>query len=234
MQPVVEEEQIYFGGREMSADMKVGDRVGFVTRDSVRGLAAENVRLLSGQTDKVVAVAKGTVSRNPDRHRSNFGMVTIDAAGLDARSASLLEASAVKDVLFHPADVVAKSVPKNHRLDKGDFVEFAVHRVVGSNLFVAKAVTMLQLKRERAMALQIQRMLDAGVPREQGVVSALKKGEYGFIKPLDRKEDIYFRAEDGKGKEGADADAADGDGTEKLAEVRRSFRFHETMTFLFS
>ena len=216
LQPIIEEEQIYFGGRELTPDMKMGDRVGFIIRDSARGLAAENVRLLSSQVDKVVASAKGTISRSSDRHRSNCGMLTIDATSLDARSASLLDSLKVKEVPFLAVDVAANTVPRSHRLDRGDFVEFSLHRVVGSNLFVARAVSMLQLKRDRAVALQIQRMLDAGVSREQGVVSALKKGEYGFIKPLDRKEEIYFRLEDGKGKAGEEQEA---DASDKLAEV---------------
>ena len=196
IQPLLEEEQIYFAGRDITPDMKVGDRVAFLLRDSVRGLAAENVRLLSTQTEKVIASVKGTVSRCPDRHRSNHGLITVDLSTADARSAALLEAAGVKEVCFLPADVLGKTMPKTHRLDKGDFVELSVQRVVGSGLHVARNVSFLQLKRDRALALQIQRMLDAGVVREQGVVTALKKGEYGFIKPLDRKEEIYFRLED--------------------------------------
>lgn len=211
IQPIIEEDQIYFGGRELSPSMRMGDRVGFVTRESPRGLAAENVRVLSEQLDNVVASAKGSVSRNPDRHRSNFGMISIDLQSVDARSLHVLEAAGAKGLHFSPADVLVNTVPRGHRLEKGDYVEFAVHRVVGSNLFVAKSVGLVQLKRERAVALQIQRMLDAGAHREQGVVSALKKGEYGFIKPLDRKDEIYFRL--------GDSGAADAASDEKLAEV---------------
>lgn len=209
IQPIIEEEQIYFGGRELTPDMKIGDRVGFLVRQSARGLAAENVRTLSSQMDKVVSSVKGSISRNPDRHRSNFGMVTVELNTTDARSAALLESAGLKEVPFLPSDVIAKSIPKNHRLDKGDYVEFSVHRVIGTNLYIARSVSMLQLKRDRAIAQQIQRMLDAGVKREQGVVSTLKKGEYGFIKPLDRKEEIYFRLEDGKDASSA-AGAAEG------------------------
>ena len=217
IQPIIEEEQIYFGGREFTGDMRVGDRIGFVTRESVRGLAAENVRILNSESEVVVKSIKGTLTRCPDRHRSNFGLIAVDKSSIDNRSLSLLETAAVKEIAFLPVDVVAKSVPRNHRLDKGDYVEFDVHRVIGSNFFIAKSVNMLQLKRDRARTEQIQRMLEAGVQREQGVVSTLKKGEYGFIKPLDRKEEIYFRLVDCKGKE-ADA-GGDGDGLERLTEV---------------
>lgn len=223
IQPILEEEQIYFGGRELTGEMRVGDRIGFITRESARGLAAENVRLLDPNSETVVAHIKGTISRSPDRHRSNFGLITLDKAANDSHSVSLLEAASVKEIAFLPIDVVANSVPKNHRLDKGDYVEFDIHRVVGSNLFIAKSLSLLQLKRDRARTEQIQRMLDAGVPREQGVISTVKKGEYGFIRPLDRKEEIYFRLVDCRGKE-ADG-SGDADGLERLAEVHFSHFF---------
>lgn len=225
IQPILDEEQIYFGGRELTPDIKIGDRVGFLVRQSARGLAAENVRTLSSQMDKVVSSVKGSVSRNPDRHRSNFGMVAVELSTTDARSAALLESAGLKEIPFLPSDVTAKSIPKNHRLDKGDYVEFSVHRVIGTNLYIARNVNMLQLKRDRAISQQIQRMLDAGVKREQGVISTLKKGEYGFIKPLDRKEEIYFRMEDGKDPtspsagNGAGIEAAADNESDKLVEV---------------
>jgi cold shock CspA family protein len=225
IQPLSQEEQIYFGGRELSPDMKLGDLVGFVTRDSPRGLAAENVRVLSGRLDPVVAAVKGSLSRSPDRHRSNYGTIALELPSAEDKCGGVLEGAGVKEVYFLPAEVVPKSVPKGHRLDKGDYVEFAVQRVIGSNLFVATTVSFLQLKRERAVSQQIQRMQDAGVAREQGVVSTLKRGEYGFIKPLDRKDEVYFRLGDGAA---AGAEAAS---EEKLAEVAKEcaaprFRIH--------
>jgi hypothetical protein len=39
-------------------------------------------------------------------------------------------------------------------------------------------------------------MLAAGAVREQGVVDTVRNGEYGFIKPADRPDQIYFRLDD--------------------------------------
>ena len=39
-------------------------------------------------------------------------------------------------------------------------------------------------------------MVAAGVVREQGVVDTVKNNEFGFIKPVDRTEQIYFRVDD--------------------------------------
>jgi cold shock CspA family protein len=50
-------------------------------------------------------------------------------------------------------------------------------------------------KREKLHCEQIKRMLDAGAVREQGIIEAIKN-DYGFIKPADSLEQIYFRLED--------------------------------------
>jgi cold shock CspA family protein len=204
IQPLLEDEQIFMSARELYLDVKIGDRVGFFVRPSPRGLAAEGVHKIAPNLEKVVENVKGTVNRGTDRHRSGVGTITID---LSAEVDILMP---IKEVVFMPADVIPRSVPKNHRLDKGDYVQFSIFRVTGSTLYVAASISFLQLKRDRAVALQIQRMLDAGVVRELGIVSALKNYEYGFLKALDRKDEIYFRMEDGSHTEGEE---------DKLSEV---------------
>jgi hypothetical protein len=39
-------------------------------------------------------------------------------------------------------------------------------------------------------------MLDAGAVREVGYISSIKRGDYGFIKAISRKDEIYFRIDD--------------------------------------
>lgn len=207
IQPFIDEEQIYF--RDVVGSMKIGDKVGYVSRSGPRGLCAEGLRLLSG-TESTITKMKGVISRLSDRHRSSYGSITLDFSSLDSAHSTALQAAGVKEVVFIPTDVVLASLPKNHRIDKGDFVEFSLSQVEDSGLYIAKNVTLLQLKRDRAIAVHIQRLLEAGAVRELGVVSALKKTEYGFIKALDRKEEIYFRLEDGND---------DSATSEKLSEV---------------
>ncbi|KAJ1418472.1 hypothetical protein B484DRAFT_142174 [Ochromonadaceae sp. CCMP2298] len=217
IQPLLDDEQIFMSARELYVDIKLGDRVGFFVRQSPRGLAAEVVHRIAPNLEKVVENVKGTVSRGTDRHRSGVGTITIDMALLDADVTAQLADLARKEVVFMPADVLPRTVPKNHRLDKGDYVQFSIFRVTGSTLFVAASISFVQLKRDRAVALQIQRMLDAGVKRELGIVSALKNGEYGFIKALDRKDEIYFRMEDGRAQGSSPEDGVDdklGEGSE--------------------
>ena len=64
------------------------------------------------------------------------------------------------------------------------------------NALVANEIKLKQLKRDRVIALQIQRMLEAGAIREVGVVTTVKNKEYGFIRAQDRKEELYFRLDD--------------------------------------
>jgi cold shock CspA family protein len=52
-------------------------------------------------------------------------------------------------------------------------------------------------------------MLAMGAVREQGVVDSVRNNEFGFIRPTDRTEQIYFRLDDL-----ADPEAKVTDGTE--------------------
>jgi hypothetical protein len=39
-------------------------------------------------------------------------------------------------------------------------------------------------------------MLSVGAVREQGVIDTIRNGEFGFVKPVDRSEVIYFKVDD--------------------------------------
>ena len=84
------------------------------------------------------------------------------------------------------------------RLDKGDYVEFNLAQIgANSSLLQAVSIRLLQSKSERAAATQIQRMLDAGAVREMGSICSIKRvGEFGFIKSIARKEEIFFKLDD--------------------------------------
>lgn len=84
------------------------------------------------------------------------------------------------------------------RLDKGDYVEFSLAPVgASSSLLQAVSIRLLQSKSERSAATQIQRMLDAGAIREMGSICSIKRvGDFGFIKSITRKEEIFFKLDD--------------------------------------
>lgn len=47
-----------------------------------------------------------------------------------------------------------------------------------------------------SLIVQVERMRAAGVEQETGIVTSLKKGEYGFIRAATRKDEVYFRVDD--------------------------------------
>lgn len=194
IQPIIGEEQIYFSDRDFYDNMKVGDKVGYFPRSSNKGQQAEGVRYLAPHLEKIIPTARGVILRNPDRHRNLMGLLEVDLASLKPEVAAVFERS--KEIPFRHNDIVESSIPKHYRMDKGDTVEISISKVHDSSLMFACNVKMLALNKERQIAVQIQRMLDAGAVREMGVVSTLKRGEYGFIRAQDRKEEIYFRMDD--------------------------------------
>lgn len=201
LQPIVGEEQIFFGERDFYNNMKIGDKVAYISKMGNKGPQAENVRFLVPHLEKIITLAKGTIIRNPDRHRSGMGLIEVDLNSIKPEMAALLGGGlsgdkTKREVAYRPNDVLESSIPKHTRLDAGDIVEFSISRVHDSLLSFACNVKLLQLKRDRMVAMQIQRLLDAGAVRELGVVSMVKKGEYGFIKGQDRRADTFFRLDD--------------------------------------
>ena len=199
IQSIFSDDPIYFSEREFYNNMKVGDLLSFIVKSGPKGLAAQNVQLLSNGTDSfrvAAATVKGTVTRSYERHRSNFGLIDIEVDGLPTELKPFFQSQTNNVISFRVSDVAKESLPRNHFLDRGDYVKFSILSVKDNVFYLAGSVELLQLKRDRAIALQIQRMLDAGAVRERGVVSAVKNQEYGFIRAQDRKDEIYFRVDD--------------------------------------
>lgn len=74
-------------------------------------------------------------------------------------------------------------------------MEVTLLHIPGTTFLKAKNLKVTRNKRELAMAAQIDQMLAAGLTREQGIIETIK-GEYGFIKPADRADQIYFKLDD--------------------------------------
>ena len=198
IQSLYSDEQVYFSEREYYQNIKVNDLVGYVPRQGPKGPAAENVRALIPQISKLLTNVQGTIIRSNERHRVGCGIVDVgnNLTGIDAEAKAMLKNKYNNQIVFRSHDIITSSLPKNHYLDRGDVVTMTLSRMHDSNFFLATEVTMKQLKRDKVMSDQIQRMLDAGVPREIGVISTVKNKEYGFIRAQDRKEEIFFRVDD--------------------------------------
>jgi cold shock CspA family protein len=200
IQSVQEDEQYHFSEREFYINMKIGDKVAFLPRNSQKGMSATNVRLVIPTPSKLMTNVMGVVLNSFDRHHTDWCIVDVDMDTINAKHGdikNLLETKFKKRVPFRTSDVLVSSMPRYHSvLERGDVVEFTLSRYHDSNFFIATDVKFHQTKRDKLMATQIERMLQAGAIREVGVVSIIKNNEFGFIRAQDRKEELYFRVDD--------------------------------------
>jgi cold shock CspA family protein len=209
LQPLQKEEQIYFSLRDVKSEVVVGDLVRYKERTGVKGLSADQIRVVpgSGQISLSGAVV-GTVCREPDVNRRIPGLVNVSSHTVVDGSGYKLPLPNQIPFIPGPCDVLLSSrsapmLPNSSssskgglkRIIKGDEVQFECFHIPGSNYLQGHEARVTRTKKEMQFALQIQRMLDAGAVQEAGIVDALK-GDYGFIKPRDRKEQIYFRVSD--------------------------------------
>ena len=91
------------------------------------------------------------------------------------------------------------SKTSQRRIMKGDEVELTLSKVNGLPLSAYSRGThckVLRTKRDRLLAEQVQQMLSVGAVREQGIIETVRNNEFGFIKPADRTDQIYFRVDD--------------------------------------
>lgn len=193
IQPIVGDEQLFFSDRDFYDNMKVGDKVGYFPRQGNKGMQAESIRFLRPHLEQYIPTAKATVIRTPDTRRNLMGLLEIDLTSLKPEASASFER--MREIPYRANDVIESSIPKLHRMDKGDTVEISISKVHDSQLMFACNVKLLHVHKDRMIAVQMQRLLDAGAVREQGVVST-NKGDYGFIKAQDRKDEVYFRIDD--------------------------------------
>lgn len=199
IQNIHSDEQVYFSEQDIFSGVKVGDHVSFTAHQSSKGLAALKIKHIPEaiSVDCIATKVLGTISRVPERHRSNCGLIDVELSTIPAEFHSLLRRKPANVVAYRPQDIDTEILPRNVSLDRGDYVEFNLTKVIGTNLILASEIRLKQLKRDRdrekAVSQQIQRMLDAGAVREIGVITAIKNKEYGFIKAQDRKDELYFR-----------------------------------------
>ena len=148
-------------------------------------------------------LANGVVLRNHE-HYSGFGILEIELSTLTADNKDKLDNLSrkfgyqVKDIPYRLLDVTTSSLPKGIRkLEKGDYVKFSVNLLGHNTSFLhGTHVELIELKKQRNTAIQIKKMLEAGVKREMGSITSIKRGDFGFIKCIDRKDEIYFRLDD--------------------------------------
>lgn len=197
IQNIHSDEQIYFSEQDVYECVKIGDLVSFTAHQSSKGLVASRIKQIREELESLSKKVLGTISRIPERHRSNCGLLEVELSSLSNDHHPLLRRKPVNTIAYRPNDLNNSQLPRTTLLERGDFVEFTLSQVPGCGLLLATDIHLKKLKRERErekfLAQQIQRMLDAGAVREIGIVTSLKNKEYGFIKSQDRKDEVYFK-----------------------------------------
>jgi cold shock CspA family protein len=197
IQNIHSDEHIYFSEQDVYEGVKIGDLVSFTAHQSSKGLAASRIKQIHEELESLSKKVLGTISRIPERHRSNCGLLEVELSSLSNDHHPLLRRKPVNTIAYRPNDLNNSQLPRTTLLERGDFVEFTLSKVPGCGLLLATDIHLKKLKRERerekSLAQQIQRMIDAGAVREIGIVTSLKNKEYGFIKSQDRKDEVYFR-----------------------------------------
>lgn len=202
IQPITEDEQIFFSEREFYDNIKIGDKVGYIRKTGGKGIMGEKVRYLNMQTEEKLS-ANGVVLRNHE-HYSGFGILEIEFSSLTSDNKAILDSICdkfgfqVKNIPYRISDVNINNLPKGIRkLEKGDYVKFSISLLGHNTSFLhGTHVELLELKKQRNTAIQIKKMLEAGVKREMGSITSIKRGDFGFIKCVDRKDEIFFRLDD--------------------------------------
>lgn len=188
----------------------MGEEVSYVTKQTPKGIQADNLRPLDMSKKAYLQGVRGVISREPDHHRGTPGLIEV----LPEIASQLQQGAGNKlTVPFFADDCLgggpgsssggssggSPSKPQQRRIVKGDELEFTLSKLNGYSLVAYSRGThckMMRTKRDRLLAEQVQQMLSVGAVREQGVIEAIRNNEFGFIKPADRSEQIYFRMDD--------------------------------------
>lgn len=183
IQPFVKDEQIFVSLRDLPAEARVGDEVSYRERTGPKGLSADRLKQVPKSQIVQSGLCTGIITREIEPHRGTPGCIRTTNANREVD----------KNIYVVFFDDVNKS--SSRKIMKGDEVEFSLARIEGTSYARGSGISIKRTKREMALADQIQRMLEAGSVKELGVVDTIR-GDYGFIKPQDRPDQIYFRVDD--------------------------------------
>eukprot|EP00603_Paraphysomonas_imperforata_P008348 CAMPEP_0114425774 /NCGR_PEP_ID=MMETSP0103-20121206/7420_1 /TAXON_ID=37642 ORGANISM="Paraphysomonas imperforata, Strain PA2" /NCGR_SAMPLE_ID=MMETSP0103 /ASSEMBLY_ACC=CAM_ASM_000201 /LENGTH=1204 /DNA_ID=CAMNT_0001594643 /DNA_START=179 /DNA_END=3793 /DNA_ORIENTATION=- len=210
--PVPGEEHLYFNDKDVFGErLHEGDEVQFVLRHGPRGPVAAQVRRLEGGVKIKKAKVLGIVEKEADQYKFSPGLIGVscfphfspDGAEVEVPEGTVSPPQAVP---FMPVDVSKGS----RRIMKGDEVEFDLYvipeaprqdqgqRQAGGpwkGYSRGHSIKLVRTRNDRLIAEQIKELESSGVAREQGVIDTIKN-DFGFVRPADRQEQIFFRLED--------------------------------------
>jgi cold shock CspA family protein len=201
-----EEEQMYFSEREFYPGIAVGQEVSFIKRPKgSKGFHVERLTSLQGGSKEYIYNLTAVVVREADSlsHRGTPGLIELSEESrsqvlTNPKISPIIQAyGPLPAIPFFLDDI---QLPNNgkaaKKIFKGDEVACSLGFIAGTAYLRATSINFVRGKRDRLLQDQIQKMLEAGVKREQGIIDAIKNEEYGFIRPVERAEQIYFRMDD--------------------------------------
>ena len=186
------EENIFFSLKDAYPDIKLGDEISYTTRSTNRGPQAEDLQVVTDNNKIVVQNIKGVISREPRAGNPNdYGKPGEISIIIDTSSKHSEELP--KTATFFYEDMNNGSSLRRFAI--GDEVECKVTFLRNFNYSRAQDVKVTRTKRDKGISDMVQRMLEAGITREEGKVESVR-GDFGFIKPADRPSQIFFRIDD--------------------------------------
>jgi len=183
------DDNIFFSLKDSYNDMKLGDEISFITRNTNRGPQAEELNLIDDNNKIIIENIKGNIIREP-RASNDIGK----PGEIQIIANSTYNGELPKTATFFLEDMNNGS--NLRRFAIGDEVEFKIVFLCNSFSYSrAQDIKITKTKRDKGISDMVQRMLEAGVLREEGKVESVK-GDFGFIKPVDRPNQIFFRIDD--------------------------------------
>ena len=182
--PIPGEEHLYYNDKDVFGEkVQEGDEVQFTLRSGPRGYVAANVKLVDGGTKVKRSGVRGVVEKECDQYKYLPGLISVTDSSSDSTT--------TQSVPYMPGDINKSS----RRLMKGDEVELDLYVIPDKGYTRAHSVKLTRTRKDRLIAEQVKDLESRGVAREQGVIETIKN-DFGFIRPMNQPEQMFFRLED--------------------------------------
>ncbi len=182
-------EQTFFHCSEAYPDVMFGHEVKYYIKKTPRGNQAVNITRIQNEAKIVIPGVKGVITKEYDSHKHKPGEIKVEMNGTQPN---------LPIGVVLPTFCVFIMYNTSKMASKGDIIEFELIKLLGCDSYnVARNINITVNAKERAIQEQIKVMIESGIPRLQGFIENISSNrDYGFIKPADRTENIYFRFDD--------------------------------------
>ncbi len=182
-------EQIFFHCSEAYPEVMIGHEVKYYIKRTPRGNQAVNLTKVLNELKLTIPGIKGVIIKEYDNHKHKPGEIKIEMSGIQPN---------LPTGIILPTFCIYTMYNTSKLASKGDIIEFELVKLLGCDSYnLARNINVTVNAKERAIQEQIKTMTESGIPRLQGFIENISSNrDYGFIKPADRTENIYFRLDD--------------------------------------